>query len=267
MPRFPFSRPLLAYANVFSYWSAWLWVTRHALGVVVERDGETAPIGEERSATLRHELKVLSDHCEMIDLDAVKPLVERTRFLLDQNAEAGVAMRLVEDLHGRLADQLTHRQFLYVSADKAHYYENPLLEWGDVGAKFHSAVFDIEEAGKCLALGRSTATVMHLMRVMEVGLKAVARRLRVAHGTSWETYLRQINDRINAKYRTKGVQWKRDEPFFREVLGDLQSVKNAWRNPTMHVDRRYEPEEAEEVYRAARTFMMRIATRLHEPRR
>jgi hypothetical protein len=36
-----------------------------------------------------------------------------------------------------------------------------------VEIKFMSAIQDIEEAGKCLAMGRGTATVFHLMRVVE----------------------------------------------------------------------------------------------------
>jgi hypothetical protein len=43
-----------------------------------------------------------------------------------------------------------------------------------VTTNFSSTSFDIEEAGKCFATGRNTATVMHLMRVMEIGLKAAA---------------------------------------------------------------------------------------------
>jgi hypothetical protein len=61
------------------------------------------------------------------------------------------------------------------------------------------------------------------------------------------------------------VRWKRDEAFFRDIAGDLTVIKIAWRNPTMHIVRHYTNEEAEEVFRAVRTFMRRLATRFVEP--
>jgi hypothetical protein len=48
----------------------------------------------------------------------------------------------------------------------------------------------------------------------------------------------------------------------RDVSGDLLTVKQAFRNPTMHVDRKYGPEEAEEIYKAVRRFMERLAVEL-----
>jgi hypothetical protein len=121
------------------------------------------------------------------------------------------------------------------------------------------ATADIEEAGKCLAFGRSTAAVFHLMRVMEVGLKALSKNLGIPYAPSWESYLKQMQERIETKHKLKSVSWKRDEPFFRDALGDLQAVKVAGRNPTMHVVRRYTPEESQGVYLTVRTFMKRIA--------
>ena len=57
------------------------------------------------------------------------------------------------------------------------YYETRPLFGPDVFNNFSSANDDIDEAGKCLALGRGTACVMHLMRVLEVGLAALASAL------------------------------------------------------------------------------------------
>ena len=47
------------------------------------------------------------------------------------------------------------------------------LKFSDTG------VFELDEAAKCLALGRSTAAVFHLMRAMEVGIRSVARCLGI----------------------------------------------------------------------------------------
>jgi hypothetical protein len=124
------------------------------------------------------------------------------------------------------------------------------------------AIGDIEEAGKCLAFGRATACIFHLMRVMESGLKSLAAELGIPYAPSWESYITQIEAKIVQRHKRKTKAWKRDEPFYRDILGDLQAVKIAWRNPTMHIVRTYSVEEAEDVFRCVRTFMKRVADHL-----
>ena len=102
------------------------------------------------------------------------------------------------------------------------------------------------------------------MRVVEVGLKSVANTLGIPYAPSWESYIKQIKDKVDAKHKTKTVRWKKDEPYFKDLLGDLQAVKLAWRNPTMHIVRRYTPEEAEDVFIAVRALMVRLSSRFHE---
>jgi hypothetical protein len=127
-----------------------------------------------------------------------------------------------------------------------------------------AAIDDIEEAGKCLALGRATACVLHTMRILEVGLKALAKALNIPYAPSWESYLKQISDQIAAKHKNKTTKWKREEKFYRDLSGDLLLVKQAWRNPTMHIDRKYGIDEAEQIFNAAKIFMQRLASHFTE---
>jgi hypothetical protein len=129
---------------------------------------------------------------------------------------------------------------------------------------FPSAITDVEHAGQCLALGQGTACVFHLMRVMEAALRSLARTLGIPYAPSWESYLKQIETRITAKHDAKDARWKKREPFFRDVAGDLQIVKIVWRNPTMHIVRNYTVDEADEVYRAVRTLVKRVASQIRE---
>jgi hypothetical protein len=48
------------------------------------------------------------------------------------------------------------------------------------------------------------------------------------------------------------------------LSGDLLTVKQAWRNPTMHIDRKYSVEEAEQILNAAKIFMQRLAAHFTE---
>ena len=68
------------------------------------------------------------------------------------------------------------------------YYDQPQLFDADV-FNFPSANEDIVEAGTCLAFERGKATVMHLMHVVEVGLKVLASALGAQQQNDWGSYL------------------------------------------------------------------------------
>ncbi len=60
-----------------------------------------------------------------------------------------------------------------------HFYAGANLLGEAVQERFPSLATDIDEAGKCFATGRFTATVFHLMRVMEVGVQEFCEALGV----------------------------------------------------------------------------------------
>ena len=131
------------------------------------------------------------------------------------------------------------------------------------------AQFEIDEAAKCLALRRSTACVFHLMRVMEVGIKAVARCLGIPDPTkgsekNWGKILKKIKDEIDNRNAAKSWKKAKDQEFFLASHAHLDVVREAWRNPTMHVENKYTEEEAEDIFAAVKSFMRKLATRLSE---
>lgn len=174
----------------------------------------------------------------------------------------------VDHLDKMVRSELSNTQLLALSPDETALFWPAGPPFGEaVLDAFPSAAPDIESAGKCLALGEPTAAVFHLMRAMEVVLRVLGRALDIPYAPSWESYLKQINANMAAKHTSKAPKWKKQEAYFRDVAGDLQIIKIAWRNPTMHVVRHYSAVEADEIYRAVRNFMQRAATRLKEPAR
>jgi hypothetical protein len=132
-----------------------------------------------------------------------------------------------------------------------------------VQEKFPIATDDIAEAGNCLALGRGTAAVFHLMRVMEAGLKALGAELGIPYAPSWEAYARQLDTLLDSKNHGSLTPEQRGKrPFYQDVLGDLISVKSAWRNPTMHIVKHYDVQQARRVLQAVEGFMQHLADNL-----
>ena len=173
--------------------------------------------------------------------------------------------QVIAEFRSRMEDELNGHRFYYVRPDLVWYYDEKQPFGLAVPAAFYLLDDEVHDAGKCLALGQGTACVFHLMRVMEAALKRLAKELGIPYAPSWEAYIKQITAKIGEKHKSKSVKWRRQEPFFRDALGDLQAIKIAWRNPTMHVVRRYSVSEAKQVYGTVQHFMNRFAWFLMPP--
>ena len=186
--------------------------------------------------------------------------------LRDADAWGIVLKRNCEELRERVAHELEGKALYYISDRVDLLSEEPLFG-DDVDGAFPSAQYDISEAGRCLALKRSTACVSHLMRALEVALASLAKALGLSLSTeNWNTILNDIESEIRSRTKaTHGPTWKnRDEPFFAEAAAHLRFIKNGWRNHAMHARAKYTDEEAEAIYESVRSFMRHLSGRLSE---
>lgn len=210
-------------------------------------------------------LSICADFATEASLDGTAvTCAQLSRRVQDDSLDGPELQRRVAELREFFVTELSQHRFFQLLRSH-HKYLGSRLFGEEVWNRFPAARDDITEAGLCLAVLRGTASVFHLMRVMEEGLKAIAAPLGIPYAPSWESYLRQMDKKINEPHSTKPPDWRRLQPLFIELLGDLQSVKIAWRNPTMHIVRHYTPEEAEEIFAAVRRFMSRLAQELSEP--
>lgn len=173
-----------------------------------------------------------------------------------------------DELHDRLRDEIDDRVFIEIDANKQSLLDGKNLFGVEVTSSFPTTEVDIEEAGKCLALERWTSSVFHLMRVMEVGLHTLGSILKLpaTNNRNWESILKKCDDESKKPFDQKSSEWKTNEAFFSEATAMLHSVKNAWRNPTMHVEKVYTEEQAQDIWNAVKSFMMYFAIQLKENR-
>lgn len=175
----------------------------------------------------------------------------------------------IEDIAVTLRRELSLIKTFCVSPAKELYFQ---VDFGTFGHNFEiafpSSVFEIDEAGKCHALGRSTASVFHLMRAMEIGIKAIARSLGIpdpvkGNDRNWGNMLAKIKTEMDR--RAAGAQWQNDDKnLFAGAYVSLDAVRVAWRNTTMHVENKYTDEESEHIFIATRGFMKRLSDRMDE---
>lgn len=208
---------------------------------------------------VQNRLDEFSGKLKEIGLPASREAAIRLKSSITSLAPTHSISELCARLAQSIEDESKSRVFIVLDPSLQERYTRPRHEWEVVIDTYPRIIREVEEASKCLALERPTATVFHCMRIMEHGLKLIARELGVPYAPSWESYIKQINERISAGYKDKLPEWREREPFFRDLVGDMIAVKTAWRNPTMHIVRDYMPKEASNVYASVRTFMRRLA--------
>jgi hypothetical protein len=154
--------------------------------------------------------------------------------------------------------------FVQIPTDRHGYYD--LLQSRldeNVLQKLPSIVSDLEEGSKCFALGRPTACVFHMMRVMEICVQKLGKRFKVklAQEKNWQVILDQINKAIKNMH-PKTIRGKNRLSEYAAIAAHLYSVKAAWRNSVIHPKASYTDEEAEEVLRHVIIFVNHLAVTL-----
>ncbi len=215
--------------------------------------------------------QMLAEMNLLVSKKSIDYLIERLKIQPCQvdhalNSVLGCSFRTIND-------ELELVLLFSVKPQNAKYYDpiEPLFGKA-VADQFPSEVAtEIDEAGRCFALARYTGCVFHLMRILESGIDAARKCLGIPDPVkdaerNWAAILRKINDEKNRRSTTKPMAWKQcsDKEFFEEVYVSLDSVRNVWRNATMHVGKTYSEEQAEHIFNAVRGFMRKLAERVDE---
>lgn len=125
--------------------------------VVLERGG--IPDAKVVGASLGE----LDREAEKLQLRSVVQQLARVKaHILNGSANSSSLHPMIMELYNRMRDIMEDRLLLAIEPSRADLYrqESPLFG-SETAEKFPSIAYDIEEAGKCLALDRSTASAFH----------------------------------------------------------------------------------------------------------
>jgi hypothetical protein len=215
----------------------------------------------------------LEDLCDLLGAEITRREVGRLKTALAGTYKPTYddVRNAFTDINKRLRDELEKIVFLSLSSDDKKYFEPKAPLFGQqFAAKFQTeGVFELDEAAKCRALGRPTASVFHLMRIMEISIRATARCLHIPDPLkpaerNWGNMLKALREGIDQKWPTTSSRMSDDGALFDEIYASLDAVKNPWRNATMHVEKKYTDDEAEHIFTAVRGFVMKLASRCDE---
>lgn len=212
----------------------------------------------------------LTDTAEWLALPATLAAAVRCKEAFDRlrRANGVINKRIAGDL-------ITNSHQLYVSLsdelEKHHAYivaprEGALIDDGiglfglEVVNALPAIRKDVSDAARCRAYELWTASVMHMMRIAEVGVGALADHLGVARGSSWGMTIANVQQALDRERKAKNdpalKQWASETATY------LNFVKDGFRNPAMHPEIVFTPEQAVSIYDNTRSFMRMLVGRI-----
>lgn len=198
--------------------------------------------------------------------------------------------RDISELQNLIDFELADIVFGYIPAEKASYFKNPYLFGEEVCKNFPSARDDIKAAGTCYAHENYTATVFHLMRAVEIGVKVMVNTMRAqkhlvttTHGgkrvtkkpvelCDWKTLIDGLKKALTALEAGSKTSVKKKETlaYYSHAIAQFGYFKDAWRNNISHgnnvaPNRKFYLEgETTDIMNSAKLFMQHLAKRIKE---
>ena len=237
-----------------------------------EEKSPSKPLEELRVkfAEIRQELPGLIEevkgNCEKIHLHVSKCTADRINDEIGEVPRFGELASWFKRLRETIEDELKQHVFMFLPPDMAKYFSDEKPFGEKVWSKFSQVNSDVEDASRCLGAGLPTGAVFYLMRVLEFGIRRLARRLNVkarkVRRKTWDTVLKEITGAISALSALPNLSAKKRVTRDRcaKAAAHLDCVRIAWRNPVMHAEGTYSLEEAAKVFEHVKTFMNHLAT-------
>lgn len=169
----------------------------------------------------------------------------------------------------RNAIQIELKEYFYYqySKQKGKKFQAWKTDWQPSLNVFHNIEIDVFCAVDCYALCHETASVFHCMRILEVGLRALAADVGLAFELQqWQNIIEQIELKITAERKAlpKGAEKNERLQFLSEAAKEFFYFKEGWRNHVSHGRGNYDENQALSVLEHVRTFMNHLASRLSE---
>jgi hypothetical protein len=165
---------------------------------------------------------------------------------------------------------LAYRRFAFVQASKAKPLDEVSKDWAVVWQRFPQTKIDAEHAVECYALEQNTACIFHLMRVAELGLRDIAKKVGVKltdkgkpqpiEYATWDKVINGIKTRLTAAHaKPKSERRSRQLQFYADAADQCTYIREMWRNEVSHTRKSYNDGEALGVLGRVRDFMSLLA--------
>jgi len=191
---------------------------------------------------------------------------ETTSYFLQDYYTSLSLLNDLDTLDLSFSNELGSDLIFRIASSKTGYFEKDDLFGPEVTSSFPSAVENVRNDGTCFAVEQWDASVFHLMRVLERGLRVLAVKFGVPFlNTTWHTIIEQIESKVRKMDSGYGADWKEQQKFCSQAASQFMFLKDAWRNHVMHLSDVYDEGKALSIFTNVRAVMRSLAEGgLHE---
>jgi hypothetical protein len=226
-----------------------------------------APASDDLRKVIQETLAPLDDEMDKLPFSySLRQQYARFKGRLTTSMDAKELSIRIQELSENIASELVCKVFLMVSEENADFYRQPEPPFGpEVAERFAEANYDIAAGSRCLALDEWTASVFHMMRVLEKGLHWLAAEIGVemkptVELSNWKNVIGNVEKQIRDFEQAPRSKTKSQKnQFYCELATNFYYFKEAWRNHVSHSRAIYDERQAKEVWNHVRSFMRRLA--------
>lgn len=230
------------------------WEASQLLGRLIENTSYAV----QRKARTTAGFSQMMKHCRDMGLSVSLAQLEKIRAEYETDSETLTDARISqhwENLADIIHSELAASLFRHIKSEKAQYCDPGWLVGTPIQDKFPRAHGEFQSAGRCYAYGENTACAFHLNRALEDGLKALAVAVGQSfHKNSWDAHLKDVERELERRYKAAGARTA-DEHFYSDLSTQFGHMKTAWRNPTMHVESKYDERDALYLLQTTQRFI------------
>ena len=253
-----------------TYFGSLYYVVGHA--EILRKGLENSPTSE-RLIELRTEsigiLQRLSELAERMSLMESVRYIERMH--IADYTDAKRTSWILESCIKIIENEADQRLCYIVQKNKSDFLQEEGQRWLPIGEEFPSINSEAKSALFCYVVSENTACIFHLMRIAEIGLRALARERRVKipkkplDWTEWQEILTHLGKKVDEIAKKKrGPAKDAALMFYQGALGEFSAFKDTYRNMVMHVRKSYDEHEAASALLHVREFMGRLGAKLGE---
>ena len=242
-------------------------------------DSPISPTEEKQAnkEALEQVIPAMEEPCARWDLRASLDRLARLRLIFQENpfsrSDAARALRVFSEV---FRDELGRKNFYLYPEGGVQHLVTWREHWKLTLDSFPSLAEDIGRAVDLYALQHPTACVYHLVCIAEIGMRTLARELkvRVKHRqreiplewAQWGEVIAKLQEAKQEIVNKRPRGSRKDEAldFYSSAIIGVDSIKDLYRNSVGHARKKYAMDEAVVAMRQVRDFMNKLSTKLEE---
>jgi hypothetical protein len=243
---------------------------------VIANDKGGDPLAEKYKEKLLNNLQFVHKQCGQYLLSSTEDRVVRFWTIWGRQFSYGECALELKPLLEAFEADLRKQHFYHYSSQKLmHVWQIPGT-WGPTfrAKAFPSVKEEVEEGIDCYALEHNTACVFHMMRVAEIGMRALAREPKVTfpnhplEWAEWEGVIDQIESKSKAATTgmPRGAERDAARSFYTAAVAQLRAFKET-RNRIMHMRGSFDQLDAQRAMTQVRDFMNGLSAKIGEKTR